>query len=44
MVVWGLWARVDPPAPGAHELHVRGSGDDGFSLDVRYHLTIVTAP
>jgi hypothetical protein len=40
VTVWGLWCRIDPPAPGPHELHVRGSAAGGFSLEVRYHLTI----
>ncbi|MFE6865646.1 signal protein [Kitasatospora sp. NPDC057692] len=40
----GLWVRLDPPAPGSHELTIRGeSGAMGFATGVDYHL-LVAAP
>jgi hypothetical protein len=40
MVVWGLWARIAPLAPGAHEVHARGGDGHGFEVDVTYRLGV----
>ncbi|MET8700582.1 hypothetical protein ABZW10_17160 [Kitasatospora sp. NPDC004723] len=39
----GLWVRLDPPAPGNHELTIRGEpGTLDFSTGVNYHLRVAT--
>lgn len=40
----GLYVRLPPLSPGNHELHIQAEVPAlSFSLDVRYHLTIVPA-
>lgn len=38
--VWGLWAHLEPPAPGAHSVFFRGGDGFGFTVSAKYHLTV----
>lgn len=35
----GLWARIDPAAPGRHTVRIHGSSAS-FEVDVAYTLTV----
>ncbi|MFD4905253.1 signal protein [Kitasatospora purpeofusca] len=40
----GLWVRMDPPAPGSHELTIRGEAKDpAIKVTVDYHLRVVAS-
>lgn len=36
----GYWAYIPPPSPGPHVLMFHSANSEGFSLDVRYELTV----
>lgn len=36
----GYWVMLDPLPAGQHTLHFTSSNEEGFSLDVTYHLTV----
>jgi hypothetical protein len=36
----GYWVKVEPLAPGTHLLKFGGIGNNGFTVDVTYHLTV----
>jgi hypothetical protein len=38
--VWGLWKHLAAPAPGRHELRIRGGVGPGFAVDVSYELFV----
>jgi hypothetical protein len=38
--VWGLWKHLAAPAPGRHELRIRGGIGSDFFLDVSYELAV----
>jgi hypothetical protein len=38
--VWGLWALVPAPVPGAHEVRIQGGDGYGFEVDVTYRLAV----
>jgi hypothetical protein len=40
MRVWGLWARVNPPAPGPHLVEFSGTDGHQFHVSARYHLDV----
>lgn len=39
-VVTGVWALVDPPAPGEHLLRATGGDGAGFEVDLTVHLSV----
>ncbi|WBB70437.1 hypothetical protein [Micromonospora sp. WMMD812] len=38
--VWGLWARLDPPSPGSHEVAFGGTDGGGFRVEARYRIVV----
>jgi hypothetical protein len=40
MRVWGIWALVDPPAPGNHTVRFTGTDGHGFHVSATYRLHV----
>ncbi|MCM0675051.1 hypothetical protein NCC78_10165 [Micromonospora phytophila] len=38
--VWGLWVRLDPPGPGAHELTFGGTDGGRFWVEAQYRIVV----